>query len=108
MWIDGKPIYRKCFYSATNWALDINVGTINNVDMPICIRNISAHNSTSGVMTYVENYGDYYGAGNIVTSAASFKINTTTRVGTVVAARRAQFANNYPSCIIVEYTKTTD
>ena len=108
VWIDGKPIYRKCFYSATNWALDTNVGTINNVDMPICIRNISANNSTSGVMTYIENYGDYYGGGgDVVTSGATFKINTTTRVGTVVAARRAQFANNYPSCIIVEYTKTS-
>lgn len=107
-WIDGKPIYRKCFYSATNWGPDANVGTIDNVDMPICIRNISANNSTSGIMTYIENYGDYYGGGNIVASAAAFKINTSTRVGTVVAGRRAQYANNYPSCIIVEYTKTTD
>ena len=107
VWIDGKPIYRKCFYSATNWALGTNVGTINNVDMPICIRNISAHNLTSGVMSYIENYGDYAGS-HTVSCVASLDINTTTRVGTVIASRRAHFANNCPSCIIVEYTKTTD
>lgn len=95
VWIDGKPIYRKCFYSATNWSNNQTIGSIGNYESVICIQNISKNND---VARYYMNYDD-----GTHTSCASVDDS-----GNVVVNRLGYFVNNNPSWVIVEYTKTTD
>jgi len=92
-WIDGKMIYRKVFYSATNWASGATIGTISNPDMVIEVKDICR---TGNV--YMQNYGaDAAGT----TQRAEVNIIT----GDVTVYRALGFANSYPSTVIVEYTK---
>ena len=94
-WIDGKPIYRIVFHSATNWADGTKIGTISNLDYVISIKNLSISDTN---FSY-ENYGTN---GNYI-SLATVKTN-----GEVYINRGSSFNNSKPSSVIVEYTKTTD
>lgn len=93
-WIDGKPIYRKVYYSATNWANNTVIGTISNIDMVVSISDIAPQSQDS----YANNYGsDGTNAGySVVTN------------GSVYVVRVGVFANSNKSAVIIEYTKTTD
>lgn len=93
-WIDGKDIYRRVFYSATNWATSTVVGTINNIETVICVRNLNCNNT--GLVH--EDYGADT-SGNTSTAVVS------TSTGKVTAYRTGVFVNSLPSTIIVEYTK---
>lgn len=93
-WIDGKMIYRKVFYSATNWASGTVIGTISNIDMVTEIRDL-CRTSTG----YLQNYGADAGGTTQRTEVNPSNSNVT-------VYRSASFANSYPSTVIVEYTKT--
>ena len=92
-WIDGKDIYRRVFYSATNWASGTVIGTISNLSMVIQIRDICSDGSN-----YMQNYG---------ADAAGTTQRTTVNIstGAVTVYRSLGFVNSYPSTVIVEYTK---
>lgn len=94
-WIDGKDIYRKCFYSATNWSNGATVGTIDNFDMIINITDIAATSTAGG------SYHSNYGTDGSNAEYAYVERNS----GQVKAIRASGFANSLPSTIIVEYTK---
>jgi hypothetical protein len=93
-WIDGKDIYRRVFYSATNWATGTVVGTINNIETVICLRNLNAN----GTGLVHEDYG-------ADTSGNTSTVVVSTSTGEVTAYRTGVFANNQPSTVIIEYTK---
>lgn len=93
-WIDGKPIYRKVFYSPTNWSNGTIVGNIGNVDVVINI------NSTS-----CTNNGNWFTGYNVPTLENTAFVQPD---GSVVVARAGTFVNNIKALVIVEYTKTTD
>lgn len=93
-WIDGKPIYRKVFYSPTNWSNGTIVGNIGNVDVVINI------NSTS-----CTNNGNWFTGYNVPTLENTAYVQPD---GSVVVARAGTFVNNIKGLVIVEYTKTTD
>ena len=95
-WIDGKPIYRKTYYSATNWPNNTTIGTIANLDMVIEIRDICCNDDS-----YNQNYGAYQGV-----VAQYTTVNRST--GAVTVYRQNVFANSLPSTVIIGYTKTTD
>ena len=94
-WIDGKPIYRKIFYSATNWASSTIIGTIANHNFIVKIIDMEPYSSSE----YYENYG----SDRTDIANAHVKLN-----GEVVVDRIGGFANNFPSAVTIEYTKTTD
>ena len=94
-WIDGKDIYRRVFYSATNWASGTTIGTISNLDMVTEIKDLCYSTSDTG---YLQNYGAD-GSGSMQRTI----VRPST--GAVVVYRGNVFINNYPSTIIVEYTK---
>lgn len=90
-WIDGKTIYRKVFYSPTNWRSGTIIGNIGNVDVVIKITSTSV-----------------YGNGNWFTDYNSVGIENTAYVdpkGNVVISTAGQFQNNFKALVIVEYTK---
>lgn len=93
-WIDGKPIYRKVFYTPTNWSNGTIVGNIGNVDVVINI------NSTS-----CTNNGNWFTGYNVPTLENTAYVQPD---GSVVVARAGTFVNNIKALVIVEYTKTTD
>lgn len=95
-WIDGKPIYRKCFYSATNWANETVIGTISNIDFVTLVNNISYNTQRAA---YYANYDSTDGL-----CIASVEPSS----GKVIVNRSSVFANTYPSAVTIEYTKTTD
>lgn len=89
-WIDGKPIYRKTYYSSTNWANNANVDTISGIDFVVHISDIAA----------AENSKYYNGFSDDANIAKSYIQN-----GTIIARRTGAFANQSPSAITIEYTK---
>lgn len=91
-WIDGKPIYRKCFYSATNWSNNQNIGSIGSYDSIIEVRSTSYN---SGASRYYTNYDD-----GTHTNCASVENS-----GNVIVNRLGNFVNSSPTNVIVEYTK---
>ena len=93
-WIDGKDIYRKTYYSATNWSNGTIIDTISNISSIIDVRDITTFSLTG--FSYV-NYGNDGG------NYAMTSINLTT--GAIKVERGANFANSLPSTVIVEYTK---
>lgn len=95
-WIDGKPIYRKCYYSATGWANNTVIDTITDIDMVVELRAIGRD---SGDNCYFQNHDN---SGNFV--LVTYKPSTSE----IIVKRQGSFANNYPSWNIIEYTKTTD
>jgi len=95
-WIDGKPIYKKTWYSTTNWANNQTVGNIADFDSLVSLHSIS-RNSAAG--RYYDNYTDD-------THANCASIDDTT--GNVVVNRIGNFVNNSPAWVTIEYTKTTD
>ena len=94
-WLDGKPIYRKCFYSATNWSN----GTVLVTDATIerCVKLSSFADNGSGM--YFENLNDGSNIGNCWHNETD---------NTIRVARQGAFANSSPSWVIIKYTKTTD
>lgn len=92
-WIDGKTIYRRTFYSATNWANGTTIGTISNLSMVIKIRDITC--ATNNL--YYENLG--------IVGSDSQKTNVRATDGAVIVDRTGIFSNSKPSTVIVEYTK---
>ena len=95
-WIDGKPIYSKTFYSATNWANYAVIGNIPNIDTIIKIRDITGQ--TGGI--YVQNFG----INNDGTQMAYSYVDVSS--GNVSVVRTGVFENNSPSSVTIEYTKT--
>ena len=92
-WIDGKPIYRKVFYSPTNWRSGTILGNIRNYDTVIKITSTSQ-----------------YSNGNWFTNYNSLGVENTAFVdlnGNVIVTMAGQFQNNLKALVIVEYTKTT-
>lgn len=93
-WIDGKTIYRKVFYSPTNWSSGFILGNIKNIDVVIKIISTSQY----GDGNWFTNY-DKSGLENIA---------FVTQDGDVSVSRLGAFENNLKAVVIVEYTKTTD
>lgn len=93
-WIDGKPIYRKVFYSATNWANGETLGNIENLDTVITISSTSQHNNGNWFTSYDEPNLE--------------NIAFVTQDGNVIITRVGSYLNNLKGLVIVEYTKTTD
>ena len=93
--IDGKPIYSKVFYSATNWANNTVIGSVANIDSLIMLVNLGATNSG----TYVQNYR---------TEQQMCYSDINIANGNITVYRGGVFVSNYPSSVTVEYTKTTD
>lgn len=90
-WIDGKPIYRKVYYSATNWTQYQVIDTIA-ISKLINITSISTDNN-----------------GNVMVNSNSIGDNSAYISGQNLRALRSSgFVNTSPSTIIIEYTKTTD
>ena len=96
VWINGKPIYRSVFYSATNWANNTEIGTISNVDTVIKCSSLVC--ATNGV--WFENFGS--DGGGVYGDVQVYR-----DTGGVVVRRTSIFASSNPSTVIVEYTKTT-
>ena len=94
VWIDGKPIYRKCYYSATNWSNGTILDTINDVDFCVELKSISA----SGSNNYFQNGDDTNSYGDIFFNVANKRL---------MVRRIGDFISQYPSAVIFEYTKTT-
>lgn len=93
-WIDGKPIYRRVFYSATNWPDNTVVGTINDLDTVVNVLSTSC----SSTNTWYTNYDDN----------ASHNYAGVSTSGQVKVYRAVSFVTNKPALVIIEYTKTTD
>lgn len=93
-WIDGKPIYRKVFYSPTGWSNNQLLGKIQNLHTVINIistsKNINGNWFTNFSITGTEN--SCYVEAN----------------GSIRVVRTGYFANSLESVVIVEYTKTTN
>lgn len=94
-WIDGKPIYRKCYYSATNWANNTVIDTISNVSYVVNLISISSTNTNE----IYQNYSD---------GSSRNDANFNTSNGKLSVRRAAVFVNSYPASVIIEYTKTGD
>lgn len=92
-WIDGKPIYRKVYYSATNWANGTVLDTISDIGFVVHIRDIAA----TGESQYYDTFSDD------TSIAKTFVVN-----GVITVRRTAAFANQKPSAVIIEYTKIGD
>jgi hypothetical protein len=97
-WLDEKPIYRKTFYSATNWANYTIIGNIPNIDAIVSIRDITGQSDNK----YIQNFG----MDNDGTHASYSNVDVSN--GNVSVIRLGVFANNLPSSVTIEYTKTTD
>ena len=93
-WIDGKPIYRRAFYSSTNWSSGATIGKIENIDVVIRIHSTSCTNN-----------GNWFTDYNVPNLENTAFIQSD---GSVVVARAGTFQNNLKSSVIIEYTKTTD
>ena len=91
-WIDGKPIYRKTYYSSTNWASNNVIGTLSNVSEVV---NISSVSRTTGNEAY-QNYSDGSSRND-----AYFNFGT----GELCVRRTAVFVDSYPAHVTIEYTK---
>ena len=98
-WIDGKDIWSKTYYSATNWANETSIGTISDLAQVTNIQDITSINGTA----VYQNFGS---DGTNVSMARVSK--DSNNVGTVVVQRAGGFVNSYPSTVTLEYTKTTD
>lgn len=94
-WIDGKPIYRKSYYNATNWANGDIVDTLANVKDVVNLISISR---TANNEVY-QNYSDGSSRND-----ATFNFSN----GNLIARRGAALVSTYPASIVIEYTKTTD
>lgn len=93
-WIDGKPIYRRVFYSPTNWKSATILGNLGKIDVVINIISTTQ-----------------YGNGNWFTNYNEPSVENTAVVdseGNVVIATAGQFQNNLKALVIVEYTKATN
>ena len=92
-WIDGKPIYRKVFYSPTGWSNNQLIGKIQNLD--IVINTISTSQNVNG--NWFTNF-QISGTEN----SCYVKPN-----GNIHVVRTGYFPDSLKSIVIVEYTKTT-
>ena len=93
-WIDGKPIYRKVFYSPTNWNDGTIVGNIETPDVVLTVHSTSQHNNGNW-------FTDYNESG--LENTAFIKPN-----GDITVVRSGAFQSDLKALVIVEYTKTTD
>lgn len=93
-WIDGKPIYKKTWYSPTNWADNTVLGNIDNLDT--FIKAVSTSQYSDGA--WYTNY-EISGTSNFASVLAN---------GDVMVHRIGGFANNLKAHVTVKYTKTTD
>lgn len=93
---NGKPIYRKCYYSATNWADNTVLDTIQDLDIMLFM----------GSMAKTSDDSTYYNF-DITSSRCDVRVQTSTNK--VIVTRGGVFANQQkPSVVVLEYTKTTD
>lgn len=96
VWINNKPIYRKVFYSATNWENNSIIGTVSNVDTVIKLNSIA---KVTGANVYCSDYTN----GEDVNLAAFSKDTNQ-----LMVTRGGFFNNSEESHVIIEYTKITD
>lgn len=90
-WIDGKPIYRKCYQSATNFTQYQIIDTIANISSLVNVISIAKDTSQNEIV------GSYAGNDNNIYVDTDHNIR---------ALRSGSFVNSYPSTIILEYTKS--
>jgi hypothetical protein len=95
-WIDGKDTYEITFYSATNWANYAVIGNIPNIDTIVSIKDITGQTDNK----YIQNFG----MNNDGTQASYSNVDVSS--GDVSVVRLGTFANNLPSSVTIEYTKT--
>ena len=94
-WIDGKPIYRKTFYSANGYSkLEQQIGTISNLKLVINIRTVG---KSGGVNYWCSQYLDDAQCNAYVTNT-----------GEVHVYNKGSGFINQEQLVVVEYTKTTD
>ena len=88
-WIDGKMIYRKCFYSATNWSSSL-IGSVGAVDTVIRVYCTSQYTN-----------------GHWFTNYDTSDVNSAevAQDGSVYVNRGGGFSNNSKALVVVEYTK---
>ena len=95
VWVDGKPVYRKCWSGLNVSTSETSIGTINNVDIIVNIEaSISQYTSTSG--TTLSHKKPY------VRSQAEIVVKNNT----VICKSGSGF--DKINIIAIEYTKTTD
>lgn len=94
-WIDGKPIYRKTFYSATGYSKsEQQIGTISNLKL---VTNIRTVGKSGGVNYWCSQYLDD-------AQCNAYVKNT----GEVHVYNRGVGFVQQEQLVVVEYTKTTD
>lgn len=115
IWRDGKPIYRKVFYSSTpqifsSRTSDITLGNVDNLKLPTEFRLYAKLGTASGFMDYSSNST---WAGNV------FSLNQTNTYYAEIGKNNIKFYRQAGSNLeatttlneyvcIIEYTKTTD
>ena len=97
-WIDGKPIYRKTFYSASGWGSDTISGVIvgNIPDLKLVVFSF---------VTGINESDNYWSVPFSQSSYTKVYVKRTT--GDVHVMNSPDHANR-EQLIVVEYTKTTD
>ena len=96
-WIDGKPIYRKTFYSANGWSTNANIaviGNISNLKLVVNLRTVCYNSSDN-----------YWSTPYIDSDQCNAFVTKST--GKVCVVNQASFINK-EQLVVVEYTKTTD
>lgn len=91
-WIDGKPIYRKCYQSATNFTQYQVIDTISNIAKLVNAISIAFDTSSNEIV------------GSLPEGQNSVYLTTA---GDIRALRSGIFVNTSPSTIVIEYTKAT-
>ena len=96
-WIDGKPLYRKVFEytlgsTTSSWR---TIGTIPNIDFPVRMYGMFYHGNDK--YPFPRSYNNEEITLYCDTSSKLFR-----------EQHNYSYANNLPSYVIIEYTKTTD
>lgn len=95
-WIDGKPIYRKCFEFVNTSTSSVKIGTIANIDRLVCIGGTAINNGNNQVSLPIPQANQ--------ASTFTFWISGND----VYKLCDAWYVNNNTQIAIIEYTKTTD
>ena len=91
-WIDGKTIYKKTYYSATNWANNTVIDTISNMETLV--------DKSTLTVTAADNwYGEWNGG-------SDYNLTEVSTSGNIIARRAGSFAYPKPSHVTIFYTKT--
>ena len=99
-WIDGKPIYRKTFYSATNFGGQASqtIGSVAGYETIVRIFSVQPYGNAPGI-GYRQNWGAEGGTGGWTEVLYN---------GDVVYYSPNWSSSTKPAHVTIEYTKTTD